>query len=159
MPVTKFQLVTLTNNCFVVNTKPHGSPGEHWVAIYKENNKKEYFDSYGFPPLVTEIKTFIGKNYRYNKATLQNFDTVVCGEYCIYFLYYRCRGYSMRDIVKFLFDEPSRNDEIVDDFVRQRFEIPITLAFNQRCTCRQNVYKGSVGDYPRSVDVEIGERH
>jgi len=44
---------------FIVNTQPSGKGGEHWVAIYINNERKgEYFDSYGFKPLNKEFNLF-----------------------------------------------------------------------------------------------------
>ena len=39
----------------IINTDNSDMPGEHWVAIFKNNNKVEYFDSFGLPPLQEEI--------------------------------------------------------------------------------------------------------
>jgi hypothetical protein len=41
----------------VVNTHKSNMPGEHWVAIYvNENGFGEYFDSFGMAPYVNEIE-------------------------------------------------------------------------------------------------------
>jgi len=43
---------------FVVNTDKSSGPGEHWVAIFiDQNGRGYYFDSYGRPPL-KEIDQF-----------------------------------------------------------------------------------------------------
>ena len=34
---------------YIVNTDPAGEPGEHWLGLWKEQNKCEIFDSYGLP--------------------------------------------------------------------------------------------------------------
>jgi len=39
----------------IINTDSSNNPGEHWVAIYTDNNCSEYFDSFGLPPLQEEI--------------------------------------------------------------------------------------------------------
>lgn len=33
--------------CGIVNLDSYKGPGTHWVAYYKNYNKKEYFDSFG----------------------------------------------------------------------------------------------------------------
>ena len=38
----------------VANCCPSNYRGEHWVAVYSENGKLEFFDSFGFPPDVNE---------------------------------------------------------------------------------------------------------
>jgi hypothetical protein len=38
--------------CCIINLQDSNEEGSHWVAYYKNNDKKYYFDSYGniFPP-------------------------------------------------------------------------------------------------------------
>ena len=44
-------LKTQSPACYVVNTHPITSPGEHWIAIYVTNNRNGvYFDSFGLAP-------------------------------------------------------------------------------------------------------------
>ena len=52
-------------SALVVNTDPSTLPDEHWVAIYiTRDGKGEYFDSYGQPAKLPQIKTFLKKNTR-----------------------------------------------------------------------------------------------
>ena len=38
---------------YVVNTDPNTAPGEHWVAMFFNNQRSaEFFDSYGLHPIV-----------------------------------------------------------------------------------------------------------
>ena len=47
----------------IINTDTHDLPGKHWIAIYLgENGGREYFDSYGLPPLQKELIDFMRKN-------------------------------------------------------------------------------------------------
>ena len=49
-------------SAYVFNTKPTGSSGEHWLAVYiMENRKAVYFDSFGFRPQHTQIIRFLKK--------------------------------------------------------------------------------------------------
>ena len=34
----------------IANTDPNNKPGQHWVAMFLEEGKEEFFDSYGLPP-------------------------------------------------------------------------------------------------------------
>ena len=68
----------------VVNTHPSDKPGEHWVAIYlKTNDKGEYFDSYGLPPLEPRIESFMNEScmngWKYNAVALQDANSTTCG--------------------------------------------------------------------------------
>lgn len=66
----------------VINTDPHDKPGTHWVCLYLDGDTAEYFDSYGFLPLYSEINEFIYKNaktMKYNENHYQEVDSNVCG--------------------------------------------------------------------------------
>ena len=39
----------ITKSAYFVNTDPKGEPGQHWLAIWTENNVCEVFDSYVYP--------------------------------------------------------------------------------------------------------------
>ena len=88
---------------FVINTDVHNLPGSHWVALYIDNKYTCYFfDSYGFPPLVTEHKQFIVKNTKkiiYNKTCLQSTETSVCGHYCSVFVLLMCRKIKFNTVI------------------------------------------------------------
>ena len=108
---------TKSNSCLIANTDTSKEKGTHWIAMYKENGICEFFDSYGRPPFKNK---YLGKNYIHNNKILQNFNTYVCGEYCLYFLYYRCRGNTYKEIVDTLKYD---GDSIVEDFIVQNFDI------------------------------------
>lgn len=73
--------------CGIINLDSSVGPGTHWVAYYKNGDKKEYFDSFGNlqPPL--EIIKYLGKNLMYNYKREQNYDSFNCGHLCIKFLH------------------------------------------------------------------------
>lgn len=110
----------------VCNTDPSDEPGEHWVAIYVDGNGHgEYFDSYGLPPLQNSIIKFLNEcavNWTYNSKRLQGLFSSVCGYYCIYYLLYRCRGYSLNSIVNDFDVDYLYNDLSVKMFVRQSLQ-------------------------------------
>ena len=55
----------------IVNTDPCTAPGEHWVAIFLNNDLTgEYFDSFGLPPLHLPIYIYL------NLADPQAFPTI-----------------------------------------------------------------------------------
>ena len=72
--------------CGILNLeKINKGDGTHWVAWYKNNKKKIYFDSYGLdPPL--EIINYLGPVIYCNTDVIQPLDTVVCGHLCLYVL-------------------------------------------------------------------------
>ena len=52
---------------------------------------------------------------------LQSAFSTVCGQYCIYFLYHRCRKRTMTSIVNSFVNDKLRNDQLVYDFVRRKY--------------------------------------
>lgn len=87
-----FMLDSLPNRprkieCGIVNLDLSTGRGTHWVAYYKHNHDKEYFDSFGNlqPPL--ELLKYLGTNIKYNYNQHQKFNTFNCGHLCLKFLY------------------------------------------------------------------------
>ena len=49
----------------IANTEPNTKPGQHWVAMYfLDVDKKEFFDSYAFPPnyYTTRVTKFLASH-------------------------------------------------------------------------------------------------
>ena len=119
---------------FLVNTDPMELPGTHWITTsFNEQMKEEFFDSYG-KHLVNYNKHFsdlINRNaveWGHNKIQLQSAFSTVCGQYCIYFLYHRCRKRSMSSIVNSFVSDKLHNYQLVYDFVRRKYrQIHISL--------------------------------
>jgi len=120
--------------CAVANTEPAGEAGEHWVAYYfDEHGNGEYFDSYGCPPINSDLLAFLimnGYTYRCNSVQLQGFGSSVCGQYCIAYLARRCRGESMHEIVRDYMGGggdgsrgPGENDSAVAKIVNEAYGI------------------------------------
>jgi len=71
--------------CGILNLDNLMGNGTHWVAWYKNGNKKYYFDSFGLhPPL--EIINYLKAPIFYNTERVQEFDTVICRHLCLYWL-------------------------------------------------------------------------
>ncbi len=79
----------------VLNTDSHEKPGEHWLAIYvDENGFGEFFDSYANNPERFGLINYLNKNCRiwtYNKQIIQG-NSNFCGYYCVLFLLFRARN-------------------------------------------------------------------
>lgn len=100
----------------VCNTDPHNKPGQHWIAIYlDENNRGEYFDSLGLPPTI-HFEIFLRKfcrYYIYNNVQIQNFISHYCGHYVILFGLLKCKMYySLRKIVNSFTRDVFLNDVV-----------------------------------------------
>lgn len=111
---------------FVANTDPSHKPGQHWIAVYiSEDGNGEYFDSYGQPPHgYPEFVSFLRKNcttWIYNSKRLQDYFSTVCGQYCLFYLLHRCRGWSLDTITGLFSNDRRDNDQQVNDFIREQF--------------------------------------
>ena len=81
------QLPTLQRGAYIINTDDHDEPGEHWLAVYVDKDV-EYFDSFGLFPLDSRLEHFLGDDYLYNAAPMQQIFSNACGfivciTYCI----------------------------------------------------------------------------
>ena len=96
---------------FVANTDPSTEPGTHWLAFYyPSRGERGFFDSYGYPPdNYGEAFKLYGVE-TWNKRKIQSSWSTVCGQYCIFYLYYKSRGYSMNKIVNMFTDNTCLND-------------------------------------------------
>jgi hypothetical protein len=108
----------------VVNLDASYLPGSHWVALCIPANKKniaEYFDSYGKKPKKI-IRDYLGGNYINQKRELQGLTSTICGQWCIYYIWERCRGYTLSEITNsFKGKTKDENDEIVNETVNLEF--------------------------------------
>ena len=76
----------------VVKTDHHDRLGKHLVCLYVNSPLVDYFDSYGMPPLHREIVQFMEQHATRemsNPCRYQDWNTSVCGQYCVYYLLQR----------------------------------------------------------------------
>ena len=111
----------LKPGCYVVNTAPASHPGRHWIALFVTDREIEYFDSYGLDPLPRLKQKGKTKSWRHNPMPLQSPLTSVCGQYCVYYLLHRARDVSLKSILKHFDSDVDMNDQLVYDFVRDRY--------------------------------------
>lgn len=62
--------------------------GSHWVALYIKGNNACYYDSFGVG-IVDDVISFLSNKSKiyYNKTQQQHIDSVLCGWFCVLFLY------------------------------------------------------------------------
>ena len=111
----------------VMNTSPSTEISGHWVAIYATKNEIEFFDSYGSDPPTKLKKIWQNKTWSSNPIMLQSPLSSVCGQYCLYYLLYRARNYSMASILMDFDTDVDYNDEFVHEFMENRFDIDTKL--------------------------------
>ena len=105
---------------YIANTDPHFQPGRHWVVIYFGEEHIEYFDPLGEQPntIIEDYLTLMGPSgYLRNMKPVQGIHSENCGEFCLYYAYFRCRDISMDTILSSLTLDYTFNDYIVTKFV------------------------------------------
>ena len=123
----KDQLPDFQYGSCVVNTAPSTEKSGHWVALFVTDSTVEYFDSYGGKPLPSLAQRWKRKMWISNPIPLQSPLSAVCGHYCIYYLLHRARGFSMRSIVTDFGNDVDYNDEMVHDFIEERYNLETKL--------------------------------
>ena len=74
-------------------------PGTHWVAWFKNQENKIYFDSFGIqPPL--EIIDYLRDNVYYSTDKIQPNTSVLCGHLCLYVLKELSKGTPLKIITQ-----------------------------------------------------------
>ena len=108
----------------VVNHDKSGEKGSHWIVLhFKENDIVEHFDSIGRKPLREIHNLLFSKNltYKYNNKRIQNYNTVTCGLFCIYYSFYSCRGMNFNRILSRFGNNLEENEEIVKRFYLEKY--------------------------------------
>lgn len=109
---------------FIANVDSHSKPGSHWVAFYAKNDVIEFFDSYGRSPYSSMFSESFGNfisNWPrciYNSRILEGFLSSTCGQFCIFYLCSRSRGYTFNTVVESL----SNNSVAVNDYIVKKFK-------------------------------------
>ena len=103
----------------IVNLSPSTFTGTHWTAIYIDQLAHgKYFDSFGRDPPKPILK-FMQRNcklFRVNLTQYQHENSLLCGSFCIVFIYFCVRGkiyYLLFVLLIF-----RKNDQIVKEFVQ-----------------------------------------
>lgn len=114
--------------CFIVNVDSSTKSGSHWLAFYLTSPQHlEFFDSYGQAPsyyrgrIWNYVRRF--RRVNFNSMTLQTNTTAVCGHYCIYYLYWKCRGRSLNQMLLSFIPQHISNDMKVYHFVTKHFRV------------------------------------
>ena len=86
---------------YIVNLDNADKPGSHWVAVFFSSDRQnvDYFDSYGSPPNNVHLIRFLKRNSvfkHYNEHALQSPCSTVCGQFTLFFLWHRIRGFPMK---------------------------------------------------------------
>ena len=105
----------------VWNTDPSDESGEHWIAVYVDDDEHygEYFDSLGRAPTRT-FERYMDEHCRewiYNRKQLQSIVSRFCGHYCACFCILRSKGVDMCRFLRYFTRDTGLNDVIVHELI------------------------------------------
>lgn len=96
--VSKNELCKLKpkTGCYIINLEDSGGNGTHWVSLILFEKISIYFDPFGLimPSNVIRFCKRYGKKLIYSSDQLQHIDSIYCGWFCLYFLYYLTKNKS-----------------------------------------------------------------
>lgn len=124
----EFSLIDFKNlPIFVIsNTMNRDSPGEHWFCVnfYRSRGElvAEAFDSYGNDIVEKYNVKLPCRIVRQSSITAQSNNSLLCGVYCLVYIYYKSRHRSLRAIESRFTNNLERNDDMVRRFYR-RFKL------------------------------------
>ena len=105
----------IKDGAYVINLDEYSDIGTHWIALYVNNKTVTYFDSFGIAHIPKEIKHFTNnKNVIANIYKIQNYDSIMCGYFCIGFVDYMFMFKSLTNYTN-LFSPSNfkKNDDII----------------------------------------------
>ena len=105
----------IKDGAYVINLDEHSDTGTHWTALYVNNKTVTYFDSFKIEHIPKEVKKFISnRNIISNIYRIQNYDSIMCGYFCIGFIDYMFKGKSLTDYTNlFSPNNCKKNDDII----------------------------------------------
>ena len=79
----------LKNGNYILNLENHNQGGSHWVCFIKHNKSIYYFDSFGVQMPQNELDIFKQNhdNIFYSNVQIQSITSILCGYFCIAYLY------------------------------------------------------------------------
>ena len=100
----------IKDGAYVINLDEYSDIGTHWIALYVNNKTVTYLDSFGIEHIPKEVKKFIdNRNIISNIYKIQNYDSIMCGYFCIGFIDYMFKGRSLTDYTNLF----KKSDDII----------------------------------------------
>ena len=109
-------LPKIRDGAYVINFDEYSDIGTHWVSLWVNNsNNVTYFDSFGVEHIPKETKTLIGnKNFKTHIFRIQAYDSIICGYFCIGFIYFMLKGKTLTEYTNlFSPNNFKKNDDII----------------------------------------------
>ena len=110
-------------NLIICNTDPSNKPGEHWVLFFFSENSVDFFDSLGrdikyYGSVFLNFIANFANNYKQCNKRTQPIESDLCGQYCLYYAFAKCYGFSMEEII-----DNIPNYKYVVEFVNKNYYI------------------------------------
>ena len=105
------EIIWLKNKgwAYVKNLDEYTDAGTHWIASYCKRNEINYFDSFGGEHVPVEVKEFIpNKIIIANIFRVQANNSIMCGYFCIGFIYFMLAGKKTDWFYKFFFSSKKK---------------------------------------------------
>ena len=91
-------LPKIKDGAYVINLDQYFDTGFYWIALHVQNNDVFYFESFGVEHIPKEIKALIGnKNIKTNISRIEEYDSIMCGYFCIGFIDFMVAGKTLTD--------------------------------------------------------------
>lgn len=108
----------------IINTGSVKTEGDHWISMIMTLKKCFYFDSFGLPVLNQDILNWLKEKYSgliYSNICIQNYDSIMCGAFCIAFLEYVDSKKSYYEFLNsFSHVNIVENDHVMRVYLRER---------------------------------------
>ena len=108
---------------YVCNTDKQDNIGSHWIVMFINNFRNEYFDSLADDMVHNEFSNFMNSCYERASVQTQESFSTVCGQYCIFYMSLRVRGFSIKDIVYILNEQDDVSDVFVIGFIKALYGV------------------------------------
>ena len=108
-------LPKIKNRAYIINLNKHKNTSTQWIVLYVKNNEVTYFDSFGVEYIPKEVKKAIGnKDIKTNIFSIQDYNSVMCGYFCIKFIDFMFASKNMIEFTN-LFSpyDFEKNDKII----------------------------------------------
>ena len=105
----------IKKGAYIINLDEYENTGTHWVALFVKPKYTVYFDSFGIEHIPNEINKFIGNNdIKSNIFRIQEYNSIMCGYFCIEFINYMLKGKTLLDYTN-LFSPNGfkKNDQVI----------------------------------------------
>ena len=107
---------------YIVNLDPSDKPGSHWVLCFLRKFASDiYFDSYGFPPVVDDIKDFMGEDFLYNDKQVQYPLSSSCGQWCLFVAWHQVLNFNLESIGERFGKDLLKNDVEINVWLNSVF--------------------------------------